>query len=310
MEHMNELTEFLQDSGIYWRRQEPMNAHTSFHIGGSAALFIEPSSKSKLAALLQRLNALTLSPVIMGRGTNLLVRDEGIDAPVICLGPHLSDIWLQEPPQGTLTDGQVVVYAQSGAPLTKLCNFCLEQCLTGLEFAYGIPGTVGGAICMNAGAYGGEMKNVVLAAEHITQDGREELVAADELEFAYRSSYYSSRSCCIVGGYFALAHGDAADIRSLMEETMERRRAKQPLEFPSAGSTFKRPQGSYASALIDQCGLKGRRVGGAEVSTKHAGFIINRGGATARDVRELIAQVQQEVERQTGYRLECEIKFI
>ena len=310
MQHLNEIKQFLHQSDLHWREGENMSLHTSFRIGGEAAVFIEPSSKTKLSALLKQLSGLQLEPVIIGRGSNLLVNDHGIDAPVICIGERFSDIWLQEPPQGITADGQVVVYAQSGASLTKLCKFCMDEGLTGLEFAYGIPGTVGGAICMNAGAYGGEMKDVVMAVEHLTMAGKEEILSGKELEFSYRHSYYSDHPCCISGGYFALAPGEKKEIRKEMDENMRKRQSKQPLEFPSAGSTFKRPEGNYASALIDQCGLKGVCVGGAQVSQKHAGFVINTGGATANDVLQLVQLIQKTVYDKTGYQLEYEIKIL
>jgi len=308
--HMEEIRQCLAQSGMLWRENENMSAHTTFRIGGPAAFFVEPSAVEDLSMFLKKLHSLSVAPVIIGRGSDLLVNDKGIDAPVICMGEGFSEVFLCDAPNGMKDDGRVFVYAQSGASLTKLCRFCLEQGLTGLEFAYGIPGTVGGAIFMNAGAYGGEMKDVVVGANHLTMDGKQETLMGQQLEFSYRHSYYTDNCCCILGGWFALARSNRDEIKALMDENLNKRQTKQPLEYPSAGSTFKRPVGNYASALIDQCGLKGRSVGGAQVSEKHAGFVINTGGATAQDVLELVAEIQKVVKEKTGYELECEIKLL
>jgi len=304
--HLEEIKDYLKKNNISWKENESMIPHTTFRIGGPAAIFLEPSSEQQLSGILGFLDEKGCAPVIVGRGSNLLVNDEGIDSAVICLGEAFSEVSIS---QKYSFDGKVVVFAQSGASLTKLCRFCLEQGLTGLEFAYGIPGTIGGAIAMNAGAYGGEMKDVVAMVEHLTMDGRKEELTAAEADFSYRHSYYSDHSCCITGAYFALEKGEKEEIRRLMEDYMQRRQSKQPLEYPSAGSTFKRPEGNYASALIDQCGLKGATVGGAQVSQKHAGFVINTGNATAKDVLELVEVIKKTVKEKTGYCLECEIKL-
>ena len=286
-----------------------MTPHTTFRIGGPAALFVEVTSVEQLSGLLAKLCSLDVAPVVVGRGSNLLVNDCGIDAPVICFGENFSEVYLTEDIGGG-QEGKVNVYAQSGASLTKLCRFCLENSLSGLEFAYGIPGTVGGAVAMNAGAYGGEMKDIVTAVDHLTLNGTAERISGEEIDFGYRHSYYTDHNCCITGAVFALEKGCKEEIRSLMEENMHKRQSKQPLEYPSAGSTFKRPVGNYASALIDRCGLKGKSVGGAQVSEKHAGFVINTGNATAQDVLELVKVIQDIVKEKTGYNLECEIKML
>lgn len=309
MLHLEEIKEYLANNDCVWCENESMVPHTTFRIGGPAALFVEATSVQQLSGLLKQLDAFQITPVIIGRGSNLLVNDKGIDAPVIWMGEKFSDVCIVED-FANKQEGKTYVYAQSGASLTKLCRFCLENSLTGLEFAYGIPGTVGGAIAMNAGAYGGEMKDLVIAADHLTMTGEQQRIDADTLDFGYRHSYYTDHSRCILGAVFALEKGDRQQIRQLMEENMSKRQTKQPLEYPSAGSTFKRPAGNYASALIDQCGLKGTSVGGAQVSQKHAGFVINTGGATAQDVLGLVKVVQKCVEEKTGYRLECEIKVI
>lgn len=306
MLHLEEIKRFLSENAFVWREREPMAPHTTFRIGGPAALFVEITEREKLGRLLALLHSLGVAPVVVGRGSNLLVRDEGIDAPVLCLGEGFSEVSLLPEQQ----EGRRLVYAQSGASLTRLCRFCQQQGLSGLEFAYGIPGTVGGAVAMNAGAYGGEMKDTIVWAEHFTPGGREERLAGVELALSYRHSFYTDHPAVILGACFALVPGDPQAILAAMEENMAKRRAKQPLELPSAGSTFKRPVGGYASALIDRCGLKGCTVGGAQVSEKHAGFVVNTGGATAKDVLDLVAVIRKTVQEQTGFVLECEIKLI
>ena len=307
MLNLDEIKSYLTLNRIQWKEGEKMSLHTTFRIGGPAALFIEPCDEAQLSGLLHFLHGLQAEPVVVGRGSNLLVADSGIDRPVICMGDSFSQINIVDRP---CEDGKTVVFAQSGASLTKLCRFCQENGLSGLEFAYGIPGTVGGAIYMNAGAYGGEMKDVVVGADYVTEDGTCRSAEAAELDFSYRHSCFTAMDYCITGGYFALTPGDKEAILSAMEENMHKRITKQPLDYPSAGSTFKRPVDNYASALIDRCGLKGFSVGGAQVSPKHAGFVINAGGATAKDVLELCEQVAAEVKKQTGYTLEKEIKLL
>ena len=282
-------------------QQEPMSAHTTFKIGGPADLFITPRSEQEIMLLLGMASKLDLPVTIVGRGSNLLVADEGVRGAVICLGEPYSRIRLE----GTNT-----LVCQAGASLASVCKFAADQGLSGLEFAWGIPGTVGGAVVMNAGAYGGEMKDVVTRVLYLTLEGEPGEMAADQLDFSYRHSAFSHRPACVTQVTVALQPGDREEILARMKEIGARRTEKQPLDYPSAGSTFKRPAQGYASALIDQCGLKGRQVGGAQVSEKHAGFLINRGGATCADVVELMAQVREEVFRQKGIRLEPEVKII
>ena len=202
------------------------------------------------------------------------------------------------------------VYCGAGATLAALCKFALNNSLSGLEFAWGIPGTVGGAVFMNAGAYGGEMKDVVYSVSHITNSGDIGRIEAENLEFGYRTSVYRKNGCIITGAVFKLKKDDPEEIQNRMNDYMNRRSAKQPLEYPSAGSVFKRPEGAFAGALIEQCGLKGKTVGGAQVSEKHAGFIINKSKATANDVKQLVSEIQKTVEDETGYKLECELIFL
>ena len=284
-------------NGIPFEENVPMSEHTTFKIGGPARLLLQPENAGQLSALLREGHDLPL--FFVGRGSNLLVSDQGISGAVVVLGSAFSGVEVQEN----------VLICEAGASLTKVCQTALRQGLSGMEFAYGIPGTVGGAVYMNAGAYGGEIRDVILWAEYLDQQGMLHRLSANELNLSYRHSWFSelSRKACIARAAFCLTPGDPEAIRARMEELMARRREKQPLEYPSAGSTFKRPQGAYAAALIDQCGLKGLRVGNAMVSEKHSGFLINAGGATCAEMEELIRQVQQTVEQKTGYRLELEV---
>ena len=273
----------------------------TFRIGGSVPLLCSPKNADEIAGLCRAAGELGIPLLVLGKGSNILFSDRGCDGAILHLGQSFSDISLE---------GETAVICQSGASVTQLCRFACEHGLSGLEFAYGIPGSVGGAVYMNAGAYGGEIKDVIVSASHITPDGAYGSFLRDELSLSYRRSIYNSMDYVIIGAKFALTKDDPALISARMEGFMNRRREKQPLEYPSAGSTFKRPEGAYASALVDRCGLKGLRVGGAAVSGKHAGFLINYDNATAEDMRNLIARVQDEVFRQTGFRLECEIKQI
>ena len=270
------LLEQLQNAGIPYTENEPMSRRTTFGIGGPA-LLLHPRTRTQLQTAVSLCRAAGTDPFILGRGSNLLVSDSGIARPVIRLDGDFTAISRQG---NTLRCG-------AGASLIATCRAAAENSLSGLEWGFGIPGSLGGGVYMNAGAYGGE------------------------LELSYRHSIFEERpGCVIVEAVLTLTPGEETAIRAAMEDYMSRRREKQPLEYGSAGSTFKRPVGNYASALVDQCGLKGLSVGGAEVSQKHAGFIINRGGATAADVRQLIAEVQRIVREKTGYTLECEIKYI
>lgn len=293
------LTEGLMELGLPFCENEPMKGHTTFQIGGPA-LVITPRSVGELGAALAACRAAGEEPFVMGRGSNILVSDVGIHRPVILLGEDFS----------TVTRRGNDLICQAGALLTKVCRRALEEHLGGLEWAYGIPGTVGGGVYMNAGAYGGEMKNIVTEVTYIDDNGRLKTARGAELDFGYRHSRFEGKNDCIVEAVLHLSPCLPEEIKAAMEDYMGRRRDKQPLEFPSAGSTFKRPEGNYASALIDQCGLKGFSVGGAAVSEKHAGFVINRGGATAADVLALVAAVQKKVKAETGYQLDCEIKMI
>ena len=294
------LIEQLQKAGIPLAEQEPMTRRTTFGIGGPA-LLLRPRSCAELQAAMTLCREAGEEPFILGRGSNLLVSDSGISRPVIQLDGDFTAITREG---NTLRCG-------AGASLIAVCRAAAENSLSGIEWGYGIPGSLGGGVYMNAGAYGGEMKDILTEVTFLDEAGEYRTLPAAELSLSYRHSIFEDRpGTVIVGAVLTLTPGDPAAIRAAMEDYMSRRREKQPLEYGSAGSTFKRPVGNYASALVDQCGLKGLSVGGAEVSRKHAGFIINRGGATAADVRELIAEVQRIVRDKTGYTLECEIKYI
>lgn len=294
------LIEQLQKAGIPLAEQEPMTRRTTFGIGGPA-LLLRPRSRAELQAAMTLCREAGEEPFILGRGSNLLVSDSGISRPVIQLDGDFTAITREG---NTLRCG-------AGASLIAVCRAAAENSLSGIEWGYGIPGSLGGGVYMNAGAYGGELRDVLTEVTFLDEAGEYRTLPAAELSLSYRHSIFENRpGTVIVGAVLTLTPGDPAAIRAAMEDYMSRRREKQPLEYGSAGSTFKRPVGNYASALVDQCGLKGLSVGGAEVSRKHAGFIINRGGATAADVRELIAEVQRIVREKTGYTLECEIKYI
>ena len=281
---------------------EPMSRHTSFRIGGPARRMAFLASGEQLVLLLAEAERLGARPLVIGNGTNLLCPDAGLDRLVIDTSAALNRVE---------SAGPDTVTAEAGASLARAADFACRQGLTGLEFAHGIPGTVGGAVCMNAGAYGGEMRQVVQPVTVLFPEEGIRTLSGGDLAFGYRRSFLTDRPDAVVlRAVFRLAPGDPDEIRQQMRELMERRRASQPLDLPSAGSTFKRPEGYFAGTLIDQCGLKGLTVGGAQVSEKHAGFIVNRGGATSADVRELIRQVQARVLDATGVRLEPEVKII
>ena len=277
---------------------EPMAAHTSFRIGGPAALFAEPASEAELLALLRRLNRLGVRPLIVGRGTNLLVSDAGVQGVVVHVGEALGGMEVT----GTL------IRAGAGAQLSAVARSAREHSLSGFEFAHGIPGSLGGAVVMNAGAYGGELRDVVECVRYLDENGA--LCETVDPGFSYRHSMFSDRNCTVLSALLRLTPGDALAIAGRMAELSEQRREKQPLEWPSAGSTFKRPAGGFAAAMIDGAGCKGLTVGGAQVSEKHAGFIINRGGATCDDVLRLMELVKARVREKYGVELEPEVRII
>ena len=282
------------------RRDEPMSRHTSFRIGGPAALMALPGSMEQAQASVKTARALDIEPFFLGNGSNLLVADEGYPGFILKLGGEFDEIRASG---GGLEAGAAVL-------LSRLSKRALELGLTGLEFAGGIPGSVGGAVTMNAGAYGGEMAQALEEVDFLDEAGKIRTLPVSECGLGYRKSIFSGRKCLILGARFRLEQGDPAVIRARMDELAAKRREKQPLEHPSAGSMFKRPPGHFAAALIDQCGLKGLAVGGAQVSEKHAGFVVNRGDAACADVLELVRQVREQVLRQTGVELEMEVKVL
>ena len=300
MEKREQFLQYCKEQGIVPLLGEPMSRHTTFRIGGPAEIFLTPQSEEQLKLLFSRARELELPVHFLGNGSNLLVADAGVKGVVFALGPAFS---------GIERVGENQLYAKAGTTLAQLCRFALDCELGGLEFAYGIPASVGGAVYMNAGAYGGEMKDVVISARHLSPDGILEEWPAERLDFSYRHSFYSQKEYLVTGAAFALYPSSREEIQAKMEDFLSRRQEKQPLEFPSAGSTFKRPQGAFAAQLIDECGLKGFQVGGAAISEKHAGFVINAGGASCQDVLELISRVQVIVEEKTGYRLEREVEI-
>lgn len=281
---------------------EPMSRHTSFRVGGPARRMAFPEKGEQMVLLLEAARDLSANPLVIGNGTNLLAPDEGLDRLVI----NTAGMCRLEAGEasGTLT-------AEAGVSLARLADFACKQGLTGLEFAHGIPGTVGGGVCMNAGAYDGEIKGVIQTVTVLfPEEGIKTLSNAD-MNFGYRRTLLSDHpEAVMLRAAFALTPGDETVIREKMRQLMARRKASQPLEYPSAGSTFKRPTGYYAGTLIDQCGLKGLTVGGAQVSEKHAGFVINTGGATCADILEVIRQVQERVLAEKGVRLEPEVRII
>ena len=279
-----------------------MARHTSFRVGGPARRMAFPEKGEQLVLLLSMAWECGARPLVIGNGTNLLAPDSGLDRLVVETS-GLSRLDMGEEPGRLL--------AESGVPLARLADFACRQGLTGLEFAHGIPGTVGGGVCMNAGAYGGELKQVVSGVSALFPEEGVKFLTGEELAFGYRRSFLTEHpEAVVLYAVFRLSAGDPEAIRETQRSLMARRKASQPLEWPSAGSTFKRPEGHFAGTLIEQCGLKGLGVGGAQVSEKHAGFLINRGGATCADIKELIRQVQEAVLEKTGVRLEPEVKIV
>lgn len=279
----------------------PMCDYTTFKIGGKAGLMITPSTDESLAEIIRKCKSEGVKPMIIGNGSNMLISDDGLDTVVINMCRENAEIKY-------LGDG--LIECEAGVNLVKVCNFALEKELTGLEFAFGIPGSAGGAAYMNAGAYDGEMKDVLVRCTHIDCDGNFGQLEGDELRLGYRTSAYEHNGYIITKLLLKLEKGDKALIKAKMQELLQRRKDKQPLEYPSAGSTFKRPVGYFAAALIDECGLKGATVGGAQVSEKHAGFVINKGGATSEDVMKLIELVQKTVYEKKGVVIEPEVRLI
>ena len=301
MEHNQNLTARLREAGITYQEGEPLASHTTFKIGGPAAVFVQPDGEAQLCQAVRLCRQLAVPCYLLGNGSNVLFGDGGFAGAVICLAGM--------PGEAVAEEGNILS-APAWLPLSALCAAALRAGLTGLEFAYGIPGTVGGAVYMNAGAYGGEMKDVLASVRYLTAEGQIVEAPAAELDLGYRHSVFESNGGCILSAAVGLAPGDPSAIAARMNDLMGRRRDKQPLDKPSAGSTFKRPVGAFAGALIEQCGLRGHRHGGAAISEKHCGFVVNLGGATCADVLALCSEVQQIVKEQTGFVLEKEIRVV
>ena len=282
------------------RKDEPMRGHTTFRIGGPADYFICPDTEEKLRQVLEFCRKKEIPWFILGNGSNLLVSDRGYRGAVIQIYKNFQNIEAQ---------GETLK-VQAGALLSGIAARALQEGLAGMEFASGIPGTLGGAVVMNAGAYGGEMKDVLEEAFLLDREGRMLTLKTGELEMGYRTSRVKKEGMIVLGATLKLRRGDRESIRGRMEELKEQRCSKQPLEYPSAGSTFKRPEGYFAGKLIMDAGLRGFTVGGAQISEKHCGFVINKGGATAEDVRTLIQRVQKKVWEKFQVKLEQEIRFL
>lgn len=294
----NGLIQILGEENV--RTEEPMSRHTTFRIGGSADYFLIPHSAEEIQEVLAFCKKESLPYFILGNGSNLLVSDSGYRGVILQLYKN----WNRTEVEGT------VIRAQAGALLSSVARRAQEEELTGFEFAGGIPGTLGGAVVMNAGAYGGEMKDVLVEVTVLTGGGEVRTIPAEELELDYRTSIVKKKGYLVLEAKIALRKGDPEEIRAKMKDLAERRTEKQPLDYPSAGSTFKRPEGYFAGKLIMDAGLRGYRVGGAQVSEKHCGFVINAGGATAADVVQLMKDVRQKVKEQFGVELEPEVKFL
>lgn len=282
-------------------KEEPMKNHTTFRVGGPADWLVTPTEEEQIRDVVNLLRAEKVPYYVMGNGSNLLVGDKGYRGVIIQLGKNLSQIRMTE---------EGVLYAQAGALLSKIAAEAFAQSLTGFEFASGIPGTLGGAVMMNAGAYGGEMKHVLKDALALTADGELRVLPVEQMALGYRTSIFAQNGDIVLSAQIRLQPGNPEEIRAYMDELKEKRMTKQPLEYPSAGSTFKRPEGYFAGKLIEDTGLRGFQVGGAQVSEKHCGFVINKGQATAADILSLIEQVSDRVEAKFGVRLEPEVKRI
>lgn len=281
-------------------KDEPMSAHTTFRIGGPADYFAMPSSAEEIRRIVSLCIEQEVPYYIIGNGSNLLVGDKGFRGVIIQIFKNMRDI---------RTEGETVT-AQAGALLSKVAAAAYDAGLTGFEFASGIPGTLGGAVRMNAGAYGGEMSQVLKSADVLTTEGEVLTIPVEEMKMGYRTSIVSRMDYVVLGAQLLLSRGSKEDIRAKMDELKEKRVSKQPLEFGSAGSTFKRPEGYFAGKLIEDAGLRGFRIGNAQVSEKHCGFVINRGGATAAEVAELMDHIIRRVEETSGVRLQPEVKKI
>ncbi len=297
----DELSVLAEKLGCTVMYDEPLCRHTTFHIGGPCSMMIIPSSCGSLVELIRFIRSNEIRYLIMGKGSNMLCADEGFEGVVLLIDQTMGEVEL-------VSDD--TIRAEAGASLITVCRKALEAALTGIEFAYGIPGTVGGGVYMNAGAYNGEMKDIVTSVTALGNDGEIHTYSSDELDFDYRTSRFEKTGEIILSCELKLEKGQKTDIEAKMNDLIGRRKSKQPLEYPSAGSTFKRPVDNFAGKLIQDSGMRGFTVGGAQVSEKHCGFVINKGEATCNDVITLVNKVKETVFEKTGVELECEIRII
>jgi len=297
----NEFTKELSAIGCLFKQNIPLYSYTSLKIGGNARFIAWPSNATQIAKLIDIANFYDVPFYILGNGSNTLILDEGVDGLVIIINKNFN---LIEKIDST------IINCQAGASLRDICIFAYEHGLSGIEFAYGIPASMGGAIYMNAGAYDGEIKDTVIECTFLDENNKIKTLNNNELNFSYRHSYFHDHKCCILSTKIKLNIGNKEDIKAKMDEFLARRVAKQPLEYPSAGSTFKRPIGAFAAKLIDDCGLKGYRIGGAMVSEKHTGFVINYDNATSEDILNLVDYIEKVVKEKTGFQLECEMRIL
>lgn len=288
------------ENGAAFEHDAPLKQYCSMKIGGACDLLVKPNSERMLTELISLCRGEGIPYFILGKGSNVLFSDSGFRGVVIRIGSEFG---------GVTVEGSKII-AAAGTALSSVCAAALEHGLSGAEFAYGIPGSVGGALYMNAGAYGGEMKDIVVSCRYIDENDELREMTAQEMELSYRHSIFAQRSCVITSVTMRLCSGNKTEIKQKMDELMQKRRDKQPLEFPSCGSTFKRPEGYFAAALIEECGLKGCTIGGAQVSEKHSGFVINRGGATFEDISALVEHIKKTVREKKGVELECEMLMI
>lgn len=302
-EWMEELLKAAGNSAVL--EDEPMSGHISFRVGGPADALVEAADEETVGNVLALCRAKGIPCYVLGNGTNVLVKDEGYRGVILKIGREMGHISVTEE-----EDGSFLIRAGAGALLSAIASRALEQSLTGMEFAAGIPGSLGGAVVMNAGAYGGEMKDILRSVRLLTPEGEIITRTPEELRMGYRYSIVPKMGYTVLSAEIRLQKGDPAEIKAKMDDLAKQRRDKQPLEYPSAGSTFKRPAGHFAGKLIQDAGLRGYTVGGAQVSEKHCGFVVNRGGASASDILQVMADVQRLVEKTSGVLLEPEVRVL
>ena len=298
IETINLLFDSAVEMGCKAYKNEMLSNHISFKVGGPCPLLIEPKNEKQLTDILKLIKETESPYIILGNGTNVLVLDEGLEKIVVKIGDEMTELSLE---------GDDVICCSAGTKVVTLCKFALENSLSGLEFAYGIPGTCGGAVFMNAGAYGGEVKDALSEITYLTPDLEIKTISVEKAKLSYRHSLFKENGGIVVSAKFKMNKAPQEEIKAAMNDYLSRRKDKQPLEYPSAGSTFKRPEGHFAGALIEQCALKGKSIGGAEISEKHAGFLINKNNATSKDILELMEFTKETVKKETGVTLEPEV---